>query len=89
VTPADFNTFEQRLAAVQAAYGSEDRDTIRSLTTPEMAATRVADLGVQAHVVEAVLNHASGHKAGVRGVYNRSLYSAEKRIAMELQSIYL
>jgi predicted lipid-binding transport protein (Tim44 family) len=36
VTPADFNTFEQRLAAVQAAYGSEDRDTIRSLMTPEM-----------------------------------------------------
>lgn len=37
MTPADFNTFEQRLAAVHAAYGSEDRDTIRSLTTPEMA----------------------------------------------------
>lgn len=47
-------------------------------------ATRMADLGVQPHVIEAVLNHVSGHKAGVAGVYNRSLYSAEKRAALTL-----
>jgi hypothetical protein len=44
----------------------------------------MADLGVQPHVIEAVLNHVSGHKAGVAGVYNRSLYSAEKRAALAL-----
>jgi hypothetical protein len=33
----------------------------------------MADLGVQPHIVEAVLNHVSGHKAGVAGVYNRSI----------------
>jgi len=33
-------------------------------------------------VVEAVLNHVSGHRAGVAGVYNRSLYAAEKRDAL-------
>ena len=42
-------------------------------------ATRMADLGVQPHVIEAVLNHISGHKAGVVGVYNRAIYAAEKR----------
>ncbi len=47
-------------------------------------ATRMGDLGVQPHVVEAVLNHYSGARAGVAGVYNRSLYSAEKRAALEL-----
>jgi integrase len=47
-------------------------------------ATRMSDLGVQPHVVEAVLNHVSGHKAGVAGVYNRSLYGPEKRAALEL-----
>jgi integrase len=47
-------------------------------------ATRMADLGVQPHVVEAVLNHVSGHKAGVAGVYNRSLYGPEKRAALHL-----
>jgi len=47
-------------------------------------ATRMAELGVQPHVIEAVLNHISGHKAGVAGVYNRSSYAAEKRAALEL-----
>jgi integrase len=47
-------------------------------------ATRMGDLGVQPHVVEAVLNHISGHKAGVAGVYNRSAYAEEKRAALEL-----
>jgi hypothetical protein len=42
------------------------------------------ELGVQPHVVEALLNHISGHKAGVAGVYNRSSYAVEKRAALEL-----
>jgi integrase len=46
-------------------------------------ATRMAELGVQPHIVEAVLNHVSGHKAGVAGVYNRAVYSAEKRQALD------
>lgn len=47
-------------------------------------ATRMADLGVQPHIIEAVLNHVSGHKAGVAGIYNRSTYAAEKRAALDL-----
>jgi integrase len=45
---------------------------------------RMSDLGVLPHVVEAVLNHVSGHKAGVAGTYNRSVYGPEKRAALEL-----
>jgi integrase len=48
------------------------------------AATRMAELGVAPHVIEAILNHVSGHKAGVAGVYNRSTYEREKRIALTL-----
>jgi integrase len=44
----------------------------------------LADLGVQPDVIEAVLNHVSGHKAGVAGVYNRASYAAEKRAALTL-----
>jgi hypothetical protein len=44
----------------------------------------MADLGVLPHIVEAVLNHISGHKAGVAGVYNRSSYAAEKHAALDL-----
>jgi integrase len=52
-------------------------------------ATRMGDLGVQPHVVEALLNHISGHKAGVAGVYNRSAYAEEKRAALELWGKHL
>ena len=37
----------------------------------------------QPHVVEACLNHVSGHRAGVAGVYNRAAYAEEKRVAQE------
>jgi integrase len=47
-------------------------------------ATRLADLGVLPHVIEAILNHISGHKAGVAGVYNRSSYAVEKRAALAM-----
>jgi integrase len=46
------------------------------------AATRMADIGIHPHHIEAVLNHISGHKGGVAGVYNRSSYASEKRIAL-------
>jgi integrase len=46
-------------------------------------ATGLADLGVQPHIIEQVLNHAGGHKAGVAGIYNRSTYEPEVRAALE------
>jgi integrase len=52
-------------------------------------ATRMADLGVLPHVIEAVLNHVSGYKAGVAGVYNRALYSAEKRQALDVWAAHV
>ena len=47
-------------------------------------ATGLANLGVLPHVIEAVLNHVSGHKRGVAGVYNRSPYEREVRNALAL-----
>jgi integrase len=46
------------------------------------AATDMADIGIQPHIIEAVLNHVSGHKGGVAGIYNRSAYTAEKAQAL-------
>jgi hypothetical protein len=31
------------------------------------------EVGVQPHIIEATLNHVSGHKAGVAGIYNRAV----------------
>jgi integrase len=45
-------------------------------------ATGMADIGIQPHIIEAVLNHVSGHKGGVAGVYNRSSYAKEKAEAL-------
>ncbi|HEX9320564.1 MAG TPA: tyrosine-type recombinase/integrase, partial [Xanthobacteraceae bacterium] len=47
-------------------------------------ATGMADLGVQPHVVEAVLNHVSGTKRGVAGTYNKSKYANEVKQALAL-----
>lgn len=47
-------------------------------------ATRMADIGVQPHIIEALLNHASGHRAGVAGVYNRSIYANQMKSALAL-----
>ena len=44
----------------------------------------MAELGVQPHIIEAVLNHISGHKRGVAGIYNRATYDKEKREALNL-----
>jgi integrase len=52
-------------------------------------ATRMADLGVLPHVIEAILNHVSGHKAGVAGVYNRALYANETRQALDLWAAHV
>jgi integrase len=47
-------------------------------------ATRLADLGVQPHVIEQILNHQSGHKAGIAGIYNRSSYEREVKAALAM-----
>jgi integrase len=50
------------------------------------AATKMADLGIEPHIIEAVLNHISGHKAGVAGIYNRANYQVQIRKALSLWS---
>jgi len=40
-------------------------------------------LGIPPHVIEAALNHVSGFKAGVAGIYNGSSYSAEVKTALD------
>jgi integrase len=46
------------------------------------AATHMAEIGVLPHIVESILNHVSGHKAGVAGTYNRATYEKDKREAL-------
>jgi len=47
-------------------------------------ATHMGELGVQPHIIEACLNHVSGHRSGVAGIYNRAAYEAEKARALTM-----
>jgi integrase len=47
------------------------------------AVTGMAGIGILPHVIEAVVNHVSGHKGGVAGVYNHAEYAPEKRQALD------
>jgi len=47
------------------------------------AATMMAELGILPHIIEAILNHVSGHKSGVAGIYNRARYTDEMRAALQ------
>jgi integrase len=46
-------------------------------------ATGMAEIGIAPHIVEACLNHVSGAKASVAGIYNRAAYMPERRAALE------
>ena len=46
-------------------------------------ATGLGELGVLPHIIEAILNHYSGHRSGVAGIYQRAKSSAEMRDALQ------
>jgi integrase len=45
-------------------------------------ATRMADIGIEPHHIEACLNHYSGHRHGVAGIYNKSRYEQQIKSAL-------
>jgi integrase len=72
-------------AALDAAMSSEGRqvDQWRLHDIRRTLATGLQRLGVRFEVTEAVLNHVSGSKGGVAGVYQRHDWADEKRSALE------
>jgi hypothetical protein len=40
-------------------------------------------LDVPPHIVESILGHVSGHRAGVAGTYNRAKYITQMRAALD------
>jgi integrase len=76
-----FSNYKLALDARIAAKGSVSPWRLHDLR--RTVSTRMHDeLGIAPHIVEAVLNHISGHRAGVAGVYNRALYAKEKAVAL-------
>ena len=76
---------DSEIEADRKAKRLEDR-TMAHWTTHDLrrsAATGMANLGIAPHIIEEILNHISGAKAGVAGIYNRSKYDEERRRALE------
>ena len=73
-----FSRAKRALDLASGVAGWTLHDCRRSVATGMAGA-----LGIAPHIVEAVLNHQSGAKAGVAGVYNRAMYAAEKKFALE------
>jgi integrase len=75
--------------AMRAEAGSVTVAPWRLHDLRRTAATGMAELGIAPHIVEAVLNHVSGHKAGVAGIYNRATYAPEKQAALRRWAIHV
>ena len=52
-------------------------------------ATGLQRLGVRLEVTEAVLNHVSGTRSGIVGIYQRHDWAAEKRTALDGWAAYV
>jgi integrase len=79
-------------ARPKAALDARLGDSVMPWTLHDLRrtlATRLCDLGTAPHVVEQILNHRSGHRAGIVGVYNRSSYEREVRAALLLWSDHI
>jgi predicted lipid-binding transport protein (Tim44 family) len=48
ISAADFSVFEQRLVAIETAFGAEDFDRLRAMATPEMASFFAEELAANA-----------------------------------------
>jgi integrase len=72
---------DKRLGDTVAPYVLHD--------TRRSVATGMANLGVQPHIIETILNHQGGHKRGVAGVYNRASYGREVKAALAMWADYV
>jgi integrase len=75
-----FNNWSKAKAAMDARSGVTNW---RLHDLRRTAATGLQRLGVRLEVTEQVLNHVSGSRAGIVGVYQRHDFAAEKRAALE------
>lgn len=73
----------ERLKALGKASDSVQIAEWRLHDLRRTGATNLQALGIPIEVTEAVLNHISGTRAGVAGIYNRYKYEPEKRLALE------
>jgi integrase len=84
-----WNRMKRRLDAAMLALAKQEKGNKATIAPWRLhdlrrtAVTGMVELGVPPHVVELVMNHISGTRGGVAGVYNRSEMLPERRAALE------
>jgi integrase len=84
---APWRLHDLRRSFATYAGGGLPEHEFKKLPTRDKELARGLD--ILPHVVEAILNHVSGYKAGVAGTYNRSTYAKEKRTALDQWATHL
>lgn len=85
-TPSGFGKVKARLDAAMLAAAQCEARPMQSWTLHDIrrtVATGLQRLGVRLEVTEAILNHASGSRAGIVGVYQTHGWDSEKRAALD------
>ncbi|WP_026090768.1 site-specific integrase [Sandarakinorhabdus sp. AAP62] len=99
--PSGFSKAKRRLdelalqqMKIEAANAGGDPDEVEMLQyrihdLRRTLATGLQRLGTRFEVTEAVLNHVSGAKGGVAGIYQRHHWSDEKRAALDAWAVHV
>lgn len=86
--PSGFSKAMVRIrAALDAKLDRENGDHWQLHDIRRTVATGLQRLGVRFEVTEAVLNHVSGSRGGIAGVYQRHDWKAEKRAALDVWAL--
>jgi integrase len=78
--------FDDAIDELRTQIGGEECEPIEPWVFHDLrrtVATNLQKLGVRLEVTEAVLNHVSGSRAGIVGVYQKHDYATEKRQALD------
>jgi integrase len=90
-----WSRMKRRLDAAMLAFAKQERAgkaTIPPWRLHDLrrtAVTGMAELGIRPDVIELTVNHVSGHRGGIAGVYNRSELLDERRAALERWSLHV
>jgi integrase len=83
-----FATWSRHKHALDERLGGK----VQSWTVHDLrrtVATRLGDIGIEPHIIEEILHHYDGHRAGTAGIYNRSAYLTAVKTALTRWSDYV
>jgi integrase len=82
-----FSGFSPAKKRLDVAAGLEQPWVIHDLR--RSAVTHMAEIGIAPNVIEAAVNHVSGHRGGIAGVYNLASYRPQKAAALQTYADWL